>query len=72
MIEFDINKIDSYDTFTRRGNPVRIICQDAKGDSPIVVLESYNDIEKLFSVDRSGRYRLDHNKSNLDLVMKHK
>lgn len=28
---------------TRDGNPVRILCTDAKGDYPVVVLVSYND-----------------------------
>ena len=70
MKEFNLNeylKNPSQKVVTRDGRAVRIICTDAKGDEPIIVLV-YNNIrdeENVYTYNRDGRFY--NNDSCLDL-----
>ena len=71
MKEFNLTeylKNPSQKVVTRDGRAVRIICTDAKGEEPIIVLV-YNNIrdeENVYTYNRDG-YFYDNNDSCLDL-----
>jgi hypothetical protein len=55
---------------TRDGNPVRIICWDAKGEKPIVVLVDVGDIEMPMKYTINGKSDTrDYVSMNTDLVI---
>ena len=48
-------KNPSMKVVTRDGRNVRILCTDAKGNCPVVVLVDYEDYEVAFNVTKNGK-----------------
>lgn len=48
-------KYPSRKVVTRDGRNVRILCTDAKGNCPVVVLVDYEDYEVAFNVTKNGK-----------------
>ena len=62
----DFKKNPSRKVVTRGGRPVRIICTDAKGESPVVALVEDNGEEHPFSYKQDGKWSK-RNTSDVDL-----
>ena len=62
----EFKKNPSRNVVTRYGKPVRIICTDAKGESPVVALVEDNGEEYPFSYHQDGTWSK-RNTSDVDL-----
>ena len=62
----EFKKNPSRKVVTREGKPVRIICTDAKGESPVVALVEDNGEEYPFSYHQDGVWSK-RNNSDVDL-----
>ena len=71
MKEFNLEeylKNPSQKVVTREGEPVRIICTDAKGDKPIVVLITAFDGTEISEFYYQNGLIFNHGQCNLDLL----
>ena len=53
---------------TKAGHPVRVLCVDAKGNQPVVVLVAEDGVDNIRRCTRDGRYYMNGRETPYDIV----